>query len=127
MVWVENRVVGFYRILVHLTLTTSHHIDGEYFGRGLKMVGFGCTELRYISTVITSLHILSIGLSVWVENRGVGFYGILVHHREYIPPLRLAEEMIGLSVWVENRGVGFYGIPVHLTVRTSHHFNWPKK
>ena len=66
-----------------------------------------------------------IGLcSVWVENREVGFYGILVHHREYNPPLRLAEEMIGLcSVWVENRWVGFYGIPVHLTVSTTIHFN----
>ena len=50
---------------------------------------------------------------VGVENGGVGFYGILVHHLEYNPPLRLAEEMIGLSVWVENRWIGFYGILVH--------------
>ena len=50
---------------------------------------------------------------VGVENGGVGFYGILVHHHEYNPPLRLAEEMIGLSVLVVNRWVGFFGILVH--------------
>ena len=98
MFWVENGVVGFYRILVHLTMTTSHHIDGDkiwsVFWWGLKMVlGFGSTKLSYISTVSTSLHIL-VSIGLWWGLKMV--------------------ELGSTEFW-------------YITMSTTHHFDWPKK